>query len=123
MNQYNQQLHWHCLTHTSNKKCAKECYLQSLFALFGKKHTLPIIRQLLIENKLRFNEIQEKVGGSPKTIIDRLRELGSHGLIHRETFNEIPIRVEYSLTNPGKDMERIFEMITLWIKTWLINGS
>ncbi len=123
MNQYNQQLHWHCLTHTSSKKCAKECFLQGLFALFGKKHTLPIIRQLLKENKLRFNEIQEKVGGSPKTIVNRLRELETHGLIHRETFNEIPIRVEYSLTNPGKDMERIFEMITLWVKTWLIKGS
>jgi DNA-binding HxlR family transcriptional regulator len=41
-------------------------------------------------------------------------------LITRRQFNEIPIRVEYSLTDAGKDLEEIFERISLWIKKWMV---
>ena len=77
---------------------------------------MAIIRELLLKNKLRFNEIEEKLGGSPKTITSRLRELEDLGLIHREVFNEIPIRVEYSLTQQSKGLEDIFERIAIWAK-------
>jgi len=60
----------------------------------------------------------EKVGGSPKTLTSRLRELQEYGLLHRELFNEVPIRVEYSLTLPGKDLEDLFERISLWLRKW-----
>ncbi|MFX1253804.1 MAG: winged helix-turn-helix transcriptional regulator [Promethearchaeota archaeon] len=112
-------LRWHCLQHVNIKKCSDECYLQEAFTLFGKKHTLSIIRLLLLQDKLRFNKIEKMIGGSPKTITDRLRELESYGLVKREIFNEIPIRVEYSLTNAGRDLEGMFETISRWLKIWV----
>ncbi len=68
--------------------------------------------------KLRFNELLEKVGGSPKTLTSRLRDLEQFGLVKRVVFNEVPIRVEYSLTTPGKDLEDLFERMAIWIRKW-----
>ncbi len=112
-------LQWHCLQHKNKDACTSECYLQDIFTLFGKRHTLSILRFLLLEETLRFNEIAKKIGGSSKTITDRLRELEACGLIRRETFNEIPVRVEYSLTKLGRDLEDILERTSIWAKTWL----
>ncbi|MHA1449456.1 MAG: winged helix-turn-helix transcriptional regulator [Candidatus Hodarchaeales archaeon] len=106
---------WHCIDHDNNNKCSSECYLQKAFALFGKKHSLSIIRLLLINEKMRFNKIAEKVNASPKTLTNRLRELEEYGLVKREVFNEIPIRVEYSLTKIGKDLENTFENMSNWV--------
>ena len=120
ISEQNEVLHWHCLQkHNINNICDGECYLQEVLVLFGKKYTMKIIRLLLLNDKLRFNEILNKVGGSPKTITQRLRTLEERGLIIREQYNEIPIRVEYSLTDPGNDLEILFERISMWIKKWM----
>jgi DNA-binding HxlR family transcriptional regulator len=111
-------LHWHCLKHGDASSCTSECLFQDVIGLFSKREVLLIIRQLLLHQKLRFNELLEKVGGSPKTLTSRLRELQEYGLLHRELFNEVPIRVEYSLTLPGKDLDDLFERIARWIRKW-----
>jgi len=107
-------LEWHCLKHDDIKNCIDECRVQEVLNLFGKKYLMPIIRLLLIHKTLRFNEILEHIGGSPKTITARLRALEKHGLVNRTVFNEIPIRVEYSLTDKGKALEDIFERFSKW---------
>jgi len=109
---------WHCSKHDDVSNCMEECRVRRVLSLFGKKYAMPIIRELLLHKKLRFNEIEEKLGGSPKTITSRLRELESFGLIHREVFNEIPIRVEYSLNKNSKGLEDIFERIAIWAKNF-----
>jgi DNA-binding HxlR family transcriptional regulator len=105
---------WHCLEHDDIKNCIDECKVQLVLNLFGKTYLMPIIRLLLIHKKLRFNEILEKIGGSPKTIASRLRILEKYGLIIRTVFKEIPIRVEYTLTDKGKALEDIFEKFSQW---------
>jgi DNA-binding HxlR family transcriptional regulator len=107
-------LKWHCLEHKNVKNCINECRFQIVLNLFGKKYIMPIIRLLLFHKKLRFNEILEKMGGSSKTITDRLRVLEKYGLINREVFNEIPMRVEYSLNDQGKALEDVFERFSVW---------
>lgn len=112
-------LKWHCVSDKNNEKCQQNCFTREILALFGKKHTLQIIRLLLENNHLRFNEILKEIGGSPKTITERLRDLEKHKVILREVFNEIPIRVEYSLTDAGRDLEGIFERISIWARNWM----
>ncbi|MFW9991735.1 MAG: winged helix-turn-helix transcriptional regulator [Candidatus Odinarchaeota archaeon] len=112
-------LHWHCLDHENSSQCSSECYLQKTFTLFGKKYVLQIIRLLLLNEHLRFNEIVEKISGSPKTITDRLRELEMFGLVNRQQFNEMPIRVEYSLTELGKQLDTVFEQMSSWSRSML----
>jgi len=109
-----QDLNWHCLIHEDHKSCLKECKVQSVLISLGKKYLMPIIRLLLINNTMRFNEILDAMKGSPKTITARLKELEAHGIINREQFNEIPPRVEYSLTEHGKKLQDIFERLARW---------
>ena len=69
----------------------------------------------------RFNEIAKKMMGSPKTLTDRLNELVALKIVHREAFAEIPPRVEYSLTQRGREMEPIIEAIRVWADKWRID--
>jgi len=108
------KLNWHCIHHDNIKECIEECRVQHALNLFGKKYAMPIIRLLLIHKKMRFNEIANNLKGSPKTITARLRDLEHLGLIKRDVFNEIPMRVEYSLTEIGDSLEEIFERLALW---------
>ncbi len=112
-------LEWHCVSNKNNPTCQNDCFTRKILSLFGKKHTLQIIRLLLDNIQLRFNEILTQIGGSPKTITERLRDLEKRKIIIREVFNEIPMRVQYSLTSAGKDLEDIFERISLWAIKWM----
>jgi DNA-binding HxlR family transcriptional regulator len=117
LNKEENKLDWHCLQHGNIKDCMEECKVQEVLNLFGKKYVMPIIRLLLIHNKLRFNEILGFLKGSPKTITSRLRNLECSGLIKRRVFNEIPMRVEYSLTEKGTSLEDVFERFARWALT------
>ncbi len=108
------QLKWHCVHHEHINECMDECKVKFFLNLFGKKYAMPIIRQLLLHKKMRFNEIEENLKGSPKTITSRLRDLEKCGVIIREVFNEIPMRVEYSLTERGKSLDHVFEGFAQW---------
>ena len=113
------KLEWHCVTKHINDTCSTECLLRSVVDLFGKKFTLLIVRLLLVNTKMRFNEIEKEIGGSPKTITQRLRDLEGKGLVSRKAYNEIPIRVEYSLTEAGVALDSVFSTISNWVKLWI----
>ncbi len=103
-----------CLHYDNTKNGINECKVQKVLILLGKKYLMPIIRFLLINKTMRFNEILAELNGSPKTLTSRLRDLEKYGLVRREQFNEIPPRVEYSLTDQGKKLEDIFERLANW---------
>jgi len=68
--------------------------------------------------KLRFNNLMEELGYiSPKTLSDTLKRLEVEGLIKRESFAEIPPRVEYTLTKDGKDLRKAIIPILKWAAT------
>ncbi|MHA2073469.1 MAG: winged helix-turn-helix transcriptional regulator [Candidatus Hodarchaeales archaeon] len=113
------KLEWHCANNHMNDTCSTECLLRSVFDLFGKKFTLLIVRLLLVNKKMRFNELEKEIGGSPKTITQRLRDLEGKGLVSRKVYNEIPVRVEYSLTEAGIALDSVFSTISKWVKLWI----
>ncbi|HVN65226.1 MAG TPA: helix-turn-helix domain-containing protein [Methanomicrobiales archaeon] len=53
-------------------------------------------------------------GISPKTLTDVLKDLRREGLVHRESFSEIPPRVEYSLTDEGKKLREAMVPLVQW---------
>ncbi len=53
---------------------------------------------------------------SPRTLSKRLKELEKLELVSKKRFNEIPPRVEYSLTNKGKELIKCFEYLGMWAK-------
>ena len=79
--------------------------LESVSEFLSKKWTISIIITIGNFEKLRFNDILKKLNGpTAKTVTDRLKELVQEEIIERHQYNEIPPRVEYSLTKTGKEL-------------------
>jgi DNA-binding HxlR family transcriptional regulator len=91
------------------------CPLEGVIDVIGKKWALLIINSIGNNSKLRFNGLmQELCGISPKTLSDTLKELQAEGLIVREPYAEIPPRVEYSLTEDGKELRKSIMPLLTW---------
>ena len=81
------------------------CPLEGIINIIAKKWAILIISIIGHQEKIRFNNIMQRLDGiSPKTLADVLKDLQKENLIHRESFSEIPPRVEYSLTEDGKQL-------------------
>jgi len=94
------------------------CPLEGVIDLISKKWALLIVNALGNRGKLRFNNLMEELGSiSPKTLSDTLKELKAEGLIKRESFAEIPPRVEYSLTQDGAELRKSIMPLLKWAAT------
>jgi DNA-binding HxlR family transcriptional regulator len=68
----------------------------------------------------RFNELERSLHGiSPKTLSERLRELERHGVVERRTYPEVPVRVEYSLTDKGRALIPVIDCMRAYGERWL----
>ena len=64
---------------------------------------------------MRFNHLQRKIGKvSQKMLSQQLRELQRDGMVTRTQYEEIPPRVEYSLTEFSKTLQPLFKMMVDW---------
>ena len=90
----------------------KNCPVDNTFKIIGKKFTLHIIRNMAMRGQTRFNQMIDTIEDvNPKTLSARLKEMEKSGLITRKVYNEIPLRVEYSLTKKGKDLQGIIDQM------------
>lgn len=91
-----------------NIDAIKNCPVDNTFKIIGKKFTIHIIRNMVMRDHTRFNQFLDNIENiNPKTLSARLKEMEKTGLISRDVYDEIPIRVEYHLTNKGKDLQGI----------------
>lgn len=98
------------------------CPIARTAEIIGGKWTLLIIRDLASGVK-RFNQLERSLHGiSPKTLSERLRSLEEEGILLRQTFSEVPPRVEYSLTEKGLDLVAVIESMRNYGKRWLCNS-
>ena len=83
------------------------------------KWTLLVIRDLA-EGRSRFCELERSLAGiSPRTLSLRLRALEEEGIVERQTFPEVPPRVEYALTEKGRALVPIVESMRIYGREWL----
>ncbi len=69
----------------------------------------------LMPGRRRHGELLEDIGGiSARMLTDRLRELEAAGFVAREAFAEVPLRVEYELTERGRSLAGVFEAMCAW---------
>ena len=67
------------------------------------------------EKPKRFNEIKrELVTINDKMLSQTLKKLVEQGVLYRESYNEIPPKVEYSLTETGKQLQPILKLMEKW---------
>ena len=92
--------------------------LSKAMELVGKRWTALIIYQLL-EGPQRFNAIESALPISGRLLSERLKELEKEGIVERKVYSEVPVRVEYNLTDKGLSLEQTVREIEIWAKTWL----
>ncbi len=92
------------------------CSIEGIMGILSKKWALLIISAIGNNQKLRYNELEKKLDKiSPKTLADRLKELENANIIKRESFAEIPPRVEYSLTKEGAELRDAVMPLIKWV--------
>jgi len=85
------------------------------------KWTLLVIRDLA-EGRSRFCELERSLHGiSPRTLSLRLRALEEEGIVERQTFPEVPPRVEYALTDKGRALVPLIEDMRAYGLQWLFD--
>jgi DNA-binding HxlR family transcriptional regulator len=94
------------------------CPLEGVIDTISKKWALLIIHVLGNTSRVRFSELMKELDGiSPKTLADTLVSLQKEGFVGREAFSEIPPRVEYYLTDDGKDLWDAILPLLQWTMT------
>ena len=90
------------------------CGLDAVLNVVGGKWKTLILWELHPRPR-RFGELRRLVEGiSEKVLIQQLRELEADGIVHREQYNEVPPRVEYSLTALGESLNRALMPLCDW---------
>lgn len=96
-----------------------DCPIHLVLSYIGSKWAILILKELFHGNR-RTNEFLSALPGiSTKTLTARLRELERNGLIKRTVFPEVPPRVEYSLTQKGREVQPIMSALHQVGEQWL----
>ncbi len=91
---------------------------QAAVELIGRRWSGSVVRALLA-GSVRFGEILNRVPGlSDRLLSERLRELESAGIVSRNVYPDIPVRIEYRLTEKGRELQQIVEAISGWAERW-----
>lgn len=89
--------------------------------LIGKRWTGAIVCAL-IERPMRYAELGKAVPGlSDRLLSQRLRELEEEGLVERQVEAATPVRVTYSLTVAGRELDPTLSELKAWAKRWKKN--
>ncbi|AEF85359.1 transcriptional regulator, HxlR family [Treponema primitia ZAS-2] len=95
--------------------CMESCPLESALRIIGGKWKIPILCSLHQDGATRYNGLKRKIRGITNTVLaSSLKELEEAGLISRRQFAEIPVRVEYSLTQACDTLLPILNQLSHW---------
>jgi DNA-binding HxlR family transcriptional regulator len=91
------------------------CPLEGVIDIISKKWALLTINEIGNHKRIRYTDLMKELQSiSPKTLADTLRELKNNNLVKREAFNEIPPRVDYTLTKEGEQLRKAILPILQW---------
>ena len=91
------------------------CPIRNVVARFGNKWALLVIFILNENNPSRFNQLAKLIPDiSTKVLSNTLQTLEADGLVKRTVFPQVPIKVEYELTETGKSLVPIILSLTEW---------
>lgn len=93
-------------------------------AILGNKWHSVILYRLLEHESLGFNELQTEIEDiSAKMLSEGLTKLENHGVVDRTIIHERPTRVEYSLTERGRNLQPILTAMRDWGQEYLARPS
>ncbi len=96
------------------------CHMEVTLELIGGKWKLFLLYKLGQNGVMRFSELgrlHPRI--TQKMLAQQLKELEADGLVHRESYNQVPPKVEYSLTERGRGLLPIMEAMIEWGRDYL----
>lgn len=103
------------LERVMNTEVSNNCPMRRTLELLSGKWRTHVIYELCKRPTCRFGELKKAVPRITNTMLtNTLRDLEELGIVHREQYNGIPPRVEYSLTEKGKALLPVFTELAKW---------
>lgn len=98
-----------------NCPCMETCPLNRALGLIGGKWKMQILCALSNNGPTRYNRLKKTLDGVSNTVLaNALRELEEDGLVLRREYLEVPVRVEYEITAPGRALVPILDRLGDW---------
>ncbi|CUW28341.1 winged helix-turn-helix transcriptional regulator [Streptomyces reticuli] len=99
------------------------CGTDAAMDIIDGKWKVSILWALGERGRCRFGELRRLLPGvTEKVLAAQLRELEADGIVRREEYDEVPPRVEYSLTDVGTQLNEALEPLTLWGKKHVLGA-
>ncbi|AIQ29511.1 MULTISPECIES: winged helix-turn-helix transcriptional regulator [Paenibacillus] len=91
------------------------CKFESALDILIGKWKPVILLQLMNKGTMRFGELQKSIPDiNKKMLTQQLRELEYNDIVHREVYNQIPPKVEYSISEYGKGLSSVLQVLNDW---------
>ena len=101
--------------------CAREgrpehaALIETVLKVIGGKWKVLIVYHLSMNHVVRFGEMRRKIPGVTQRILtNQLREMEADGLVIRKVYPEVPPKVEYSLSDEGRDLKAVYMEMKKW---------
>lgn len=108
---------------TARRPGAYHCGIDAAMDVIGGKWKVLILWELG-ERACRFGELRRRLRGvTEKVLASHLRELEADGIVHREEYDEVPPRVEYSLTARGTALNEALAPLGAWGREHVIGSA
>lgn len=105
------------------RRAMEVCPVEVSVSVLGGTWKLTVVKQLL-EGTQRFGELSRRVPlANRKTLTRQLRELEEDGIVQRVVYAEVPPKVEYSLTDLGRNLAPLVELMNSWGKAYTSHGE
>ncbi|MGD6890915.1 winged helix-turn-helix transcriptional regulator [Bacillus mobilis] len=93
-----------------------DCPIATTLDVIGGKWKVHILC-VLMDGKMRTNEIRRDIPNiTQKVLTQQLRQLEADGIIHRTVYQEVPPKVEYTISDYGKSLIQIMDELCEWGK-------
>ena len=97
------------------KSCEVICPMEFAMTQISGKWKLIILWHIYKNEVIRYGELKRSVSKiTDKMLSNQLKELVRDQIVHKEIYQEIPLRVEYSLTEYGESLVPIMKMLFKW---------
>ncbi|WP_306052098.1 winged helix-turn-helix transcriptional regulator [Natronococcus wangiae] len=91
------------------------CPVDGVIETISKKYALQIVGLVGAHGPMRYGELEDRLNATSSSLLsERLEELTDEGILERRSFDEIPPRVEYSLTPRGRELETRIQPLLEW---------
>jgi DNA-binding HxlR family transcriptional regulator len=93
----------------------KLCPVRYSLELIGGKWKLPIICLLAGNAPVRYGALKRRLGNITNMMLSQsLKELETHGLVDRKQYNEVPPKVEYTITAEARKLIDTLQLLAGW---------